>query len=47
MAKREIDASANFERPPFGRFSSDSQNQNILGRSGQDLSNDILGLKID
>ena len=30
MAKREIDASANFERPPFGRFSSDSQNQNIL-----------------
>ena len=27
---REIDASANFERPPFGRFSSDSRKQNML-----------------
>ena len=29
-ANREIDASANFERPPFGRCSSDSQKQNML-----------------
>ena len=53
MAKREIDASANFARPPFGRFLSDLQKPKPLDqirtsfRSGQDLSNDILGLKID
>ena len=46
----EIDASANFEWPPVRPFLSDSNNKKYKicsFRSGQDLSNDILGLKID